>query len=382
VQEHYDYIILGAGLSGLLMACRMIDDPFFADKKIALLERHLKKDNDRTWCFWQKDPGILDHLISTSWNKIVVANADQQQEIPIAPYRYSKIEGHDFYHYAFAKAKKAANVHIIEAYLDHIEEEADQVLVKTSTGTYYASRVLNSIFNPELLKNQSRYDVLQQHFIGWFIKTESPQFDPNRATFMDFSIPQRGNCRFMYVLPTSSTEALFEYTLFSEDLLPEAEYEAAIKDYLIEKGISNYTIERKESGSIPMSCYPFEQHNTSRLLHIGTAGGWTRPSTGYTFQYTLKKSQALLGFLKTGRDFNEFSKRKRSWYFDLILLDVLRRKNHLGSPIFTSLFQRNPVDRLFRFLDGETSLFEEFLIVLTPPPKEFIRTLFRKLYNL
>ena len=291
MQEHYDYIILGAGLSGLLMTCRMIDDPFFADKKIALIEQNLKKNNDRTWCFWQKDSGLLDHLISTSWNKILVASTHQQQEIPIPPYRYSKIEGDDFYTYAFAKAEKATNVYIIEALLDSIEEKVDRVMVKTSAGIYYASHVLNSIFNPELLNNQKRYEVLQQHFVGWFVKTASPQFDPACATFMDFSIPQRGNCRFMYVLPTSSTEALFEYTLFSKDLLPEAEYEAAIKDYLLEKGIANYTIKRKEKGSIPMTCYPFEQHNTSRMIHIGTAGGWTRPSTGYTFQYTLNGLQ-------------------------------------------------------------------------------------------
>jgi len=379
VQEHYDYIILGAGLSGLMMVCRMIDDPFFKDKKVLLLDQKLEKPNDRTWCFWHKDPIYLEGLISTSWSHILVASQEQEQQIPIAPYRYSKIEGQDFYKFAFAKAKKATNVYTVEAYLEGIEETTDHVIVKTNGKEYKASYVLNSIFNPEQLTNQQRYDVLQQHFIGWFIKTKTPKFDPDCATFMDFSIAQRGNCRFMYVLPTSSTEALFEYTLFSEDLLSEAEYEAAIADYLIAKGITDYSIERKEKGSIPMTCYPFEQHNTARMIHIGTAGGWTRPSTGYTFQYTLKQSESLIHFLKTGQDFNTFAKRKRSWYFDLLLLDVLKHRNDMGGEIFTKLFQRNPVNRLFRFLDGETTPWEEFLLVLTPPPIPFIRALFRKL---
>jgi lycopene beta-cyclase len=32
-----------------------------------------------------------------------------------------------------------------------------------------------------------------------------------------------------------------------------------------------------------MTCYPLEK-NTQRVLNIGTAGGWTKASTGYTFK--------------------------------------------------------------------------------------------------
>ena len=61
--------------------------------------------------------------------------------------------------------------------------------------------------------------VLQQHFIGWFIKTKVDTFDDTTATFMDFSVPQKGNTRFMYVLPMDKQTALFEYTLFSKERL-------------------------------------------------------------------------------------------------------------------------------------------------------------------
>jgi len=98
---------------------------------------------------------------------------------------------------------------------------------------------------------------------------------------MDFSVAQKGNCRFMYVLPTSETEALLEYTLFSQNLLPKTAYEEAIKEYLHKLGVTNYTITAREQGSIPMTTYDFTQHNSARILHIGTAGGWTKASTGY-----------------------------------------------------------------------------------------------------
>ena len=65
---------------------------------------------------------------------------------------------------------------------------------------------------------------------------------------MDFSVEQKGNTRFMYVLPTSPTEALLEYTLFSKELLSKEEYEAEIEKYLQQLGISHYTILEKEIG--------------------------------------------------------------------------------------------------------------------------------------
>jgi lycopene beta-cyclase len=71
----------------------------------------------------------------------------------------------------------------------------------------------------------------------------------------------------MYVLPTSPTEALLEYTLFSHDLL-KAEYETAIKNTSLSW---NYQLHnRKEQGSIPMTCYPFWKKNTQKVLNIGT----------------------------------------------------------------------------------------------------------------
>jgi len=105
---------------------------------------------------------------------------------------------------------------------------------------------------------------------------------------MDFSVEQQGNTRFMYVLPTSSTEALLEYTLFSKDLLSKDEYENEIETYLHKLGITEYEIVEKEQGTIPMTSYQFWKHNTKNILNIGSAGGWTKASTGYTFKNTTK----------------------------------------------------------------------------------------------
>ena len=119
---------------------------------------------------------------------------------------------------------------------------------------------------------------------------------------MDFSIPQKGNTRFMYVLPFSETEGLVEYTLFSADTLAEQEYENAIKKYIEETlRCTEYEIVEKEKGNIPMSCYDFSAKNGNSLLHIGIAGGWAKASTGYTFMSTYRKTKELVAFLKKNK---------------------------------------------------------------------------------
>ena len=381
MQTQYDYIIMGGGLSGLTLAYRMAQDPFFDSKSILIIDAAAKKENDRTWCFWESQPDIFEDIVSHRWSTIGFKSPVFSDEIAIQPYQYKKIEGDDFY--AFAKAYLATKPHIsfLQETVVSVENQQHQVVIVTEHKRLSAAKVFNSILNSELLESQSQHQYLKQHFIGWFIKTETPTFDPDCATFMDFTVPQKGNCRFMYVLPTSPTEALFEYTLFSKELLEDSEYETAIQEYLTEKGILQYHIERKEQGNIPMSSYRFDKHNSKNMLHIGSAGGWTKASTGFTFKHTLKKTASLVAFLKKEEDLRLFSKRTRFWWYDLLLVDVLYRKNHLGAPIFGEMFKNNATDRIFRFLDDETTFKEELQIIWSLPKKEFIKAVFSRLFG-
>ncbi len=375
MQNDYDYLILGGGLSGLHLALSLEKDPFFKEKKIGVIEASSKQANDRTWCFWEKEEGVYPDLVSHSWSKMIFKSSHYSETIALAPYRYKKIEGAAFY--ASIKAQLACDQ--IQANVMSITDNGSAVEVVTNKETYSAKKVFSSILDPKILERQDQQQYLKQHFIGWFIKTDSPAFDPTQATFMDFSIRQKGNCRFMYVLPTSKTEALVEYTLFSKDLLEEAEYENAIVAYLDDIGISQYDIVTKEKGNIPMTSYNFAQHNTTNIIHIGSAGGWTKASTGFTFTHTLKRTKALLSFLKTSEDMTRFRKKNRFWWYDLVFVDVLYRKNWLGARIFATLFQKNPIDRIFRFLNDESSFKEELAIMWSLPKTEFIKAAFYRI---
>jgi lycopene beta-cyclase len=184
----------------------------------------------------------------------------------------------------------------------------------------------------------------------------------------------------MYILPVTKREALFEYTLFSKDLLEPTEYEEAIKDYLSQLGIKEYEITEKERGSIPMTCFKFDQFNTKRVLNIGTVGGWTKASTGYTFRNTTQKTKDLINFLKTESDLKKFSHRGKFWFYDLLMLDVLAKDNKFGARLFSSLFKRSKVQRIFKFLDEETNVLEDISVMASVPPYRFIKALLNRIF--
>lgn len=378
--QHYHYIFTGSGLSALMTVYEMLLSGKFTDKSILLIDEKTKKVNDRTWCFWDEN-NIFDEIISKRWNQAIFANEKFNRVLELAPYQYKKINGLDFYEFIFKIISEHKNIHLLNEKVVDFTELSLHCVVKTKGETFTCNKVFNSIYNPEVVKAQIKFPLIQQHFLGWFIKSKEAVFTPNCATFMDFSVEQKGNTRFMYVLPTSETEALLEYTLFSKDLLSKAAYEAEIQKYIENLGITEYKIIEKEQGNIPMTCYPFWKHNTKSIINIGSAGGWTKASTGYTFKNASKKSKALVQFLRSESDFTKFYKKDKFWFYDLLLLDILSSKNQLGSKIFSSMFKKGNSTLIFKFLDEETSLWEDLQVIWKCPKMIFVKALFIRLFS-
>jgi len=374
--KHYNYIFAGSGLSALMTVYKMAKSDKFSDKAILLLDVNPKKTNDRTWCFWEERNETWDAIVTKKWDSALYANSNQTVEIDLAPNKYNQIRSVDFYDFVFNEVAKQDNVTFENQKVVKFEETADFVVLKTESNSYSCDQLFNSILNPFEVEKQKQYPLLKQHFIGWFIESEQEIFNPEQATFMDFSVEQKGNTRFMYVLPTSKTEALLEYTLFSESHLETKEYESEIEIYLKKLGVKNYKIVEKEQGSIPMTCFPFWKNNTKRILNIGSAGGWTKASTGYTFKSADKKSTQLVEFLQTKTDFKQFHKINKFWFYDLLLLDILFKKNEIGATIFSALFTKPNPQLNFKFLDEETSFWEDLQIIWKCPKGMFIKGLF------
>lgn len=376
----YTFIFAGAGLSSLMTVYEMIQSGLFSQQKILLIDANSKKTNDRTWSFWEKVSGDFDPILTQKYETAFFKNQRFSRKLDLQPYTYKTVRGIDFYTKVFDLIGKQPNIEFVEASISSFSESKEGVEVQTNVGVFYGEKLFNSIYNPNLVTSQTKFPLVQQHFIGWFIKSAAPVFTPETATFMDFSINQKNTTRFMYVLPTSETEALLEYTLFSPDLLKKEEYETEIQNYIQNLGISHYEIIEKESGNIPMTCYPFWKHNTQNILNIGSAGGWTKASTGYTFKNTTKKSKEVVRFLQSHSDFRKFHKTNKFWFYDLLLIDILFRRNEIGSNIFSSMFKKAKASLIFKFLDEETSILEDLKVIWQCPKMPFLNALWRRIY--
>ena len=382
-QNYFDFIICGAGASGLLLLKAIREDSFFNEKSILIIEKEIRNVNDRTWSYWESPNGSFDSILSKKWSKANFCSEDFNSDFDLNPYQYKMLRSAGFYQSIRNKYSKLKNTIFLHAEVKNIDSKNIMTEVISSEGKFQSKKVFNSLFDPKPMINQKKYPVLQQHFVGWFIKTKKPSFDSSKVFFMDFNIPQVQETRFIYVLPIDKHNALVEYTLFSENLLHFDDYETGIKAYLDSKGITGYEIKEKEQGNIPMTCFPFEKLNCRSLLHIGTAGGWTKASTGYTFMNTRRNIERLIPFLKTGAGLNTFTIKNRFRFYDLLFLDVLNRYNARGSKLFTRMFEKNPPVRIFRFLDEKTNFIEEFKIMASFSLTQkiwFLKALFKRIF--
>lgn len=379
-EQVYDYIFAGAGAATLQIIQKLIQSGEFNDKQMLILEEDPNKQNDRTWCFWETKTNThwAAHIVK-EWDRICFKSSSLTLNEKISPLSYKMMRSSSYYTSMQSLIEQNSNITIKFEVVNSFEAHASGVRILSNKKTYNTKLFFNSIFDWQAVLKQKRYPVLQQHFVGWFIKTKKAHFDVNTATFMDFTVAQKGSTRFMYVLPSSETEALIEYTLFSKEKLTPAAYERELRAYLRKKDIRDYNIEEKEAGSIPMTCYPFAKHNSKCVLHIGSAGGWTKPSTGFTFAFIEQKATALVNFLKSNIDMRQFEKRNRFWWYDLLFLDVLSRHNHKGSFLFSRMFRYNKPATIFRFLEERSSPKEELQIMRSFPLGLFIGQVFRRL---
>jgi lycopene beta-cyclase len=372
--SRYNYIIAGAGCSGLSLLVRMLASKKLAGKKILLIDKAAKDVNDRTWCFWEKGEGYFDKIVHRSWSSLHVFSHLHSQTSDISPYRYKMIRGIDFYNYCFDIIRTHTNVTILQEEIESHGSHPDKAFVRTTSGTFTADYLFSSIPLPVPSLSTGYYHLLQ-HFKGFIIQSVDKAFDPEIATLMDFRVSQEKGTSFVYMLPLSTHEALVEFTMFSGEVLARDEYDRVIQDYITRiLQISSYEILSTEYGVIPMTNYraaPFQ----GRVIKIGTAGGQTKPSTGYTFNFIQKHAEVMVGRLEAGsfpgikRSLNT---RKFDWY-DSILLNILHNKKIPGAAIFTDLFRKNKIPDVFKFLDNETSLWEDLKIIKVLPKRVFAK---------
>ncbi len=378
--QYYDFAIVGAGAAGLNLARTIISDPFFDEARVIMLDKEIKDKNDRTWCFWEKGSGQWDTIIEHQWEKGLFFSPEHNLELDLLPYTYKKLRSHDLYETMHNQIGKAANMQWVRRHVLDITETRKHVLIHTKEGPISAGHCFDSRIDSGFSNENDGWTRILQHFKGWIVKFEQPVFDPGVFTMMDFRLRHENSTSFMYVLPTSEKEGLIEFTVFNDTLLDKAIYESYIRKYIDQyfPGVG-YTIVEKEYGVIPMSNYPFHKASTEKITKIGTAGSWVRPSSGYSFKNAERSSKKIVANIKYNRPPGKGLLNKRHRFYDDLLLDILKKHNHLGPKIFTDMYARNKVSRIFKFLDGETNLLEELAIISSLKPHPFLKALMSKM---
>ena len=393
-----DVAIVGAGGAGLSLVMaleRAARRSQVAAPSIAVIDPVHRRESDRTWCWWMpthstpsdtSSLNALAPLLSQSWSRMeLIDRVGRSRTHDLGSLRYVMLRSSDFYLAADAalgrlgaeagwpeseKARGSGRAQRIAAPVDGVEDGSEAAVVRAGSIRLRARWVFDS--RPAAPRWAGSTAWLQ-HFRGWTVCFDRPVLDPGLATLMDFQVPQPGRgVAFAYALPLDDRRALIEYTEFSPQRLASAEYDRALSGYLnrrwaVEPG-RGVEVEAVEEGVIPMTDAPFARRVGQRVFRLGTAGGATRPSTGYTFAAMNRQADVVAGLLLAGRTPvppTPYPARHR--WMDAVLLRALDRGYLRGPELFTGLFADNPSDRVVRFLDGQSGLFDDLALMWTTP---------------
>ncbi|MEX2442229.1 MAG: lycopene cyclase family protein [Alkalispirochaeta sp.] len=383
--ERYDYILAGGGAAGLSLAFRMVQEGLDG-KRILIIDLARKSSNDHTWCFWSDQEELLDPIVAHRWSHIWFHGPDRSHRWALNPYEYRMIRGSDFYEYTQSDLSARDNVTFVRARVTSIADGDIQAgtpaRVTVEDGrTFEADWVFDSLFFPqEFQVDTERFHFLKQHFVGWTVRTAKPVFDPDAATMFDLRVPCYGDFRFMYLLPVSPTESLVEYTLFSSRLLQREEYESELREYMARVYPDvQYEVVETEDGVIPMTEQPFPRRGGQRIMYTGTKGGRVKASTGFAFHRTQEDSTRIVrSLVATGSPFHGERPPRRYRTFDAMLLSIMdRRGEYAAQRVFVDLFEKNPLPRLWRFLDEYGTPADNIALMSTVPWMPFIAAWFR-----
>ena len=353
--KEFDYIIIGGGCAGLSLAYELETHDKLKNKSLAIIEPRDEYKRDKTWSFWKVFPHNFEDCVKKSWNNFTINSPNETKYIECKTTPYQTIDSELFYNKILSKLKLNKNI----TFFKNINE------VNKS----------NSIIFNSVAKYDDQQNKLWQHFCGVEIETDKEFFDDEIFNLMDFACDQRNKVHFFYTLPFTKNKALVETTWISElDNDNLKDYDQQIDNYLSNHlNIRNCKINYKEEGAIPL----FRQKSIKKLneINIGSAGGMTRLSTGYTFLNIQEQSKYIRENIDNINKVKLFQINKKYDFLDNIFLKVLKKNSSQMGNIFYKMFDSSP-SSIINFLSNKSSLFEDLEIISKMPKSIFIKQLF------
>ena len=353
--KDFDFVIIGGGCAGLSLAYELEINEKLKNKTLAIIEPRKEYKKDKTWSFWKTTSHNFDDCVKKSWENFSINSSNKTNFLECKSYPYQSVDSGLFYEKINNKLKKNKNINFFK--------DLKEINLKNSF-------IFNSVSSIKENGNN-----LWQHFCGVEIETKNNFFDEEIFNLMDFDCEQRESVHFFYTLPYSKNRALVETTWLSKmNDNSQKDYDIQIKEY-IEKHlrIKNYEITYKEEGAIPLFYPSYEKEKNK--INIGTAGGMTRLSTGYTFLNIQEHSKYIRKNIENISNTKRFEISKKYQFLDDIFLRVLNKHPEKMSNIFFNMFRTSP-KTVIKFLSNKSNFFEDLKIILKMPKWTFIKALF------
>jgi len=353
--KEFNYVIIGGGCAGLSLAYELEINGKLKDKTLAIVEPRKEYKRDKTWSFWKVFDHNFEDCVIKSWNNFTVNSSESSYELTNKNFPYQSIDSGKFYEKIISKLSLNPNINFFKS-LNGINSEN--------------SIFFNSVFEGELNKSG-----IWQHFQGVEIETPKDIFDDEILNLMDFNCDQKNDVHFFYTLPFRKNRALIETTWLS-DLEDQSlmDYDLQLENYIKNNlGIKNYKINFVEKGAIPLFFPSFK--NDDKNINIGSAGGMTRLSTGYTFLNIQEHSKYIVKNIAKIEKIKAFNLGKKYQFLDKIFLRVLEKHPEKMPKIFFNMFKTSS-NTVIKFLSNKSNIFEDINIMIKMPILIFIKALF------
>ena len=353
--KEFDYIIIGGGCAGLSLAYELEINDKLKEKTLAIIETREEYKRDKTWSFWKVFNHNFDDCVIKSWNNFTINSPDSSHELTNKEFPYQSIDSGKFYKKINIKLSTNSNISFFKN-LSEINSEN--------------SIIFNSVHEKELDKSK-----LWQHFQGIEIETPKNIFDEEIINLMDFNCDQRNDVHFFYTLPFSKNKALIETTWLSpledQSLM---DYDLQLENYIKNNlGIKNYKINFTEKGAIPLFYPSFKNEN--KIINIGSVGGMTRLSTGYTFLNIQEHSKYIVKNIENIDGAKIFNLGKKYQFLDKVFLRVLEKHPEKMPKIFFNMFKTSS-NTIIKFLSNKSNIIEDINIISKMPKLIFLKALF------
>ena len=378
LQNDYDVVIIGAGLTGLSLACwllQLAQDEQKTLPSVCLLEPRLAYHNDRTWCFWDLSPHPFRELITHRWSSWEVSEGDRSVRQSGGTFSYAMLPADVCYEYARSTIEKAPAMDLLLGItVDTVEQTDGAVVVEGPQGRWQAKAVIDT--RPPAEHQLKSAAGFWQVFSGLQIACPDHGFETSTATLMNFQ-PSRTQACFVYQLPLDKDNLLVEWTAFQPGKVA-FDYQSDLESWLVQQGLGGYQVTRSESGMLPMM--PIAgQKSPGRVVRAGVGAGWMRAASGYHFASCQRGCEALARQIlsaKTSGDWLLQPPRVRPrWldWMDEVFLRAMKQHPEKTPEWFLELFATTTAEQMSRFMNDEPRLADAFAVANALPRGPFIR---------